>query len=202
MCAHKYLQYAVLHRRQVFTGCMGSALTWLLHVFRSSQQPTRMPVVWKTSMRKRQYKSCATNTECVIAYVALQAVGASTRVFALLDRQPQMVPAGQAKPRGSPEGAHIEFRNVTFAYPSRPDIQVSALWNAADASMCCGDGHVFSQYTDDMMHTPCSDCSPRLVTACSIMLVLKELFCLPLHVRHSAHAALSLPTYLHALVIV
>ncbi|DBB11348.1 TPA: hypothetical protein ACH3X3_006772 [Trebouxia sp. C0006] len=54
----------------------------------------------------------------------VQAVGASTRVFALLDRQPQMVPAGQAKPRGSPEGAHIEFRNVVFSYPSRTDIQV------------------------------------------------------------------------------
>ena len=59
---------------------------------------------------------------CLLGVV--QAVGASTRVFALLDRQPQMVPAGQAKPRGSPEGAHIEFRNVVFSYPSRTDIQV------------------------------------------------------------------------------
>ena len=65
-------------------------------------------------------EALSSQTRCDVS----QAVGASTRVFALLDRQPQMVPAGHAKPRGSPDGAHIEFRSVTFAYPSRPDVQV------------------------------------------------------------------------------
>lgn len=55
----------------------------------------------------------------------LQAVGASERVFGLLDRRPQMVPSGNAKPHLSAEGAHLEFKDVSFAYPSRPDIQVS-----------------------------------------------------------------------------
>lgn len=54
----------------------------------------------------------------------LQAVGASERVFSLLDRRPQMVPSGNAKPHVSPEGAHLEFKDVNFAYPSRPDVQV------------------------------------------------------------------------------
>ena len=55
----------------------------------------------------------------------MQAVGASERVFSLLDRRPQMVPSGSAKPHVSPDGAHLEFKDVSFAYPSRPDIQVS-----------------------------------------------------------------------------
>ena len=89
----------------------------------------------------------------------LQAVGASTRVFTLLDRRPQMVPAGHAKPQGSPEGAHVEFRNVSFAYPSRPDIQVHclalycpALSSLCQMQQCLG---VFQNVVDTWLFTCC-----------------------------------------------
>ena len=58
---------------------------------------------------------------------SLQAVGASERVFQLLDRAPQMVPAGKAKPSGSPDGGEVQFCNVHFSYPSRPDVQARSL---------------------------------------------------------------------------
>lgn len=81
----------------------------------------------------------------------LQAVGASERVFQLLDREPKLPPAGNLRPQGSPEGGKIEFKDVwwavhtsiisgvlrdlspsltedsmsfRFAYPSRPDAEV------------------------------------------------------------------------------
>lgn len=41
-----------------------------------------------------------------------QAVGASERVFELLDRVPKQPPAGDAKPEGSHDGGKIELRNV------------------------------------------------------------------------------------------
>lgn len=50
---------------------------------------------------------------------ALQ-VGAGKRVFQLMDRTPQLPPSGDQRPTGSPAGAELEFREVSFAYPSRP----------------------------------------------------------------------------------
>ena len=44
-----------------------------------------------------------------------QAVGASKRVFELLDRMPRQPPAGAEKPRGAPEGGEIVFNNVWCA---------------------------------------------------------------------------------------
>ncbi|EIE23519.1 putative ABC transporter [Coccomyxa subellipsoidea C-169] len=54
----------------------------------------------------------------------IQAVGASRRVFELLDRHARQKPSGNEKPMGSPEGGEIVFDNAWFAYPSRPDVQV------------------------------------------------------------------------------
>ncbi|CAK0787881.1 hypothetical protein CVIRNUC_011103 [Coccomyxa viridis] len=54
----------------------------------------------------------------------IQAVGASRRVFELLDREPKQPPAGEATPKGSQGGGEVIFENVWFAYPSRPDVQV------------------------------------------------------------------------------
>ena len=42
----------------------------------------------------------------------MQALGASERVFELLDRKPQMSPGGHATPHGNPLGGEIELRNV------------------------------------------------------------------------------------------
>lgn len=83
-----------------------------------------------------------TSIACFKDSAAMQAVGASERVFSLLDRRPQMVPSGNAKPHVSPDGAHLEFKDVSFAYPSRPDIQVSycMLICSSSTGSCLVDG--------------------------------------------------------------
>jgi ABC transporter fused permease/ATP-binding protein len=52
----------------------------------------------------------------------MRASGAAERVFELMDRQPAIPPSGGERPTGI-EG-RIELREVAFAYPTRPDIQV------------------------------------------------------------------------------
>eukprot|EP00884_Botryococcus_braunii_P016113 jgi/Botrbrau1/3185/Bobra.37_2s0015.1 len=54
----------------------------------------------------------------------IQAVGASERVFQLLDRMPRLPAPGNAKPWGAVEGGDVQLRDVWFAYPSRPDVHV------------------------------------------------------------------------------
>jgi ATP-binding cassette subfamily B protein len=51
----------------------------------------------------------------------MRASGAADRVFELLDREPAIASGGQRLPevRG-----HVEFRDVRFAYPTRPDVPV------------------------------------------------------------------------------
>ena len=44
-----------------------------------------------------------------------QAVGASERVFELLDRTPQLTEPGTMEPMGSPEGGDINLQDVTCA---------------------------------------------------------------------------------------
>ena len=45
----------------------------------------------------------------------VQAVGASRRVFELLDREPKQPPAGEATPKGSQGGGEVIFENVWCA---------------------------------------------------------------------------------------
>ena len=45
----------------------------------------------------------------------MQAVGASRRVFELLDREPKQPPAGEATPKGSQGGGEVIFENVWCA---------------------------------------------------------------------------------------
>ncbi|XP_062894961.1 antigen peptide transporter 1-like [Mobula hypostoma] len=51
-----------------------------------------------------------------------KAVGASEKVFEYMDRKSVMPPVGTLRP--AKLKAHIEFRNVTFAYPRQPDLPV------------------------------------------------------------------------------
>lgn len=107
---------------------MPSTLAAMLgHLLELSPPWSRYAVANSILSLQGRLTSTYSQSSCIasLAFCSLlQAVGASTRVFTLLDRRPQMVPAGHSKPQGSPEGAHVEFRNVSFAYPSRPDIQV------------------------------------------------------------------------------
>ncbi|XP_072038491.1 ABC-type oligopeptide transporter ABCB9-like [Amphiura filiformis] len=52
----------------------------------------------------------------------MEAAGASVKVFEYMDRKPKITNDGQEMP--SDLKGHIEFKNVTFGYPSRPDADV------------------------------------------------------------------------------
>ncbi|MBX2800602.1 MAG: ATP-binding cassette domain-containing protein [Myxococcales bacterium] len=52
----------------------------------------------------------------------MRAIGASRRVFQLIDQQPEL--EGSAFTRLPKVDGHIELRHVTFAYPTRPDVDV------------------------------------------------------------------------------
>ena len=53
----------------------------------------------------------------------VQALGASTRVFELLDRSSRIPLDGAAKPETGKSGVSVELKDVVFAYPSVPDRQ-------------------------------------------------------------------------------
>lgn len=68
----------------------------------------------------------------------VQAVGASRRVFELLDREPKQPPAGEATPRGSQGGGEVIFQSVWCACDalqrSRQQHRhgaVAAMWHSA-----------------------------------------------------------------------
>ena len=50
----------------------------------------------------------------------MQAIGASQKVFEFIDRKPLVKPEGGSMRPNKLQG-RIEFRNVSFAYPTRPD---------------------------------------------------------------------------------
>ena len=53
----------------------------------------------------------------------MEAVGAAEKVFELIDRQPKIDHHSGTEKPDRMEGV-IEFRNVSFAYPTRPNVQV------------------------------------------------------------------------------
>ena len=56
-----------------------------------------------------------------------------------MDRTPQLPPSGGQKPTGSPAGAELVFRDVSFAYPSRPQSWVLKDFNL-QVCVCVGGG--------------------------------------------------------------
>lgn len=56
----------------------------------------------------------------------MQAVGSSRKVFELIDRQPEVFNDGRIAPdgRNAKIEGRIEFRNVRFFYPTRPNVTV------------------------------------------------------------------------------
>ncbi|CAH1982069.1 unnamed protein product [Acanthoscelides obtectus] len=52
-----------------------------------------------------------------------KAVGAASRIWEIIDRDPTIPIQGGLIPVGTPEGK-IEYNNIKFAYPSRDDVQV------------------------------------------------------------------------------
>ncbi|XP_022913291.1 ATP-binding cassette sub-family B member 10, mitochondrial [Onthophagus taurus] len=52
-----------------------------------------------------------------------KSLGAASRLWELIDRQPEIANSGGIIPRNPPEG-HIQFTNLDFNYPSRRDISV------------------------------------------------------------------------------
>ncbi|KAI9498235.1 P-loop containing nucleoside triphosphate hydrolase protein [Zychaea mexicana] len=52
------------------------------------------------------------------------ACGAGYRIFAIIDRVPDIDPDALGGIKDGKLSGHIEFRNVDFSYPTRPDIQV------------------------------------------------------------------------------
>lgn len=53
----------------------------------------------------------------------MKGLGASTRLWELMDRQPT-IPLSDGLTPSSPLKGHIEFSNISFAYPTRPDVTI------------------------------------------------------------------------------
>lgn len=54
----------------------------------------------------------------------MASIGASARVFQLIDRIPKLPPSGELRPLKDKAGAELVFFDVHFAYPSRPTTRI------------------------------------------------------------------------------
>lgn len=52
-----------------------------------------------------------------------KSIGAATRIWEIMDREPLIPIKGDSIPIGTPEGL-IEFKDIAFAYPSRDDVHI------------------------------------------------------------------------------
>lgn len=64
----------------------------------------------------------------------LTSAGAAAKVFMYLDRKPRQEEAGHLEPV-SLEG-RVDFRNVTFSYPSQPDKPVLRVSSGESSQRC------------------------------------------------------------------
>jgi len=64
-------------------------------------------------------------------------VGASERVFELLDRTPQLTEPGAMEPMGAPEGGDIDLQNVTCADAVSLLLLESRLAHASQEGRAC-----------------------------------------------------------------
>ena len=53
----------------------------------------------------------------------MEAVGAAEKVFELIDRQPEIDHHSGSEKPDKLDGV-VEFKNVSFSYPTRPDVRV------------------------------------------------------------------------------
>lgn len=52
-----------------------------------------------------------------------KSIGAATRIWEIMDREPLIPIKGDSVPIGTPDGL-IEFKDIAFAYPSRDDVNI------------------------------------------------------------------------------
>lgn len=72
----------------------------------------------------------------------LSAIGASSRVFELMDREPALSGTGSRRPFDGVKSISAELRGVHFAFPSRPDVwcdraRAVPLSRCASINQCC-----------------------------------------------------------------
>lgn len=85
----------------------------------------------------------------------MQAVGASRKVFELIDRKPLVHNYGRIKPDStiSKLEGKIEFKNVKFSYPIRPDLPVMRVCTfSLDRQIC--DEFYFHKAFQEWLYVP------------------------------------------------
>lgn len=75
----------------------------------------------------------------------MQAVGSSRKVFELIDRKPKFQNDGRIAPdgRNAKVEGRIEFRNVYFSYPTRPDIPILQVWHRSYSNILAPNSNIF-----------------------------------------------------------
>ena len=76
----------------------------------------------------------------------MQAIGAAEKVFELIDRVPEINPEGGKSQPTKLQGT-VEFKNVWFSYPTRPEVQV-----LKGITFCAQPGEVVALVGEQSVH--------------------------------------------------